>query len=174
MQRRPVILALLAAAALLGAATALAAPKTGAIGSPITVPSSSTPAMTATLTRPIVGARPIGLTTDLTYTMQCGYPGPGPIVFTLPTAMRVPQTMSRSYVLVNGKPAVSVAVSGHQVSVGLAPAPQVMCDTLAIGTLTIAFNPGANLGNPSAPGTYSVRATRGQTAFEAKVHVKRR
>ncbi len=111
------------------------------------------------------GTRPVTLTLKLGYEMQCGYPGPGPVVITFPAAWRLPATLGATPVLVNGKAAVSASVSGHRVTVGLAPRPQIMCDVIGPGTLTIQFTRGANLGSPLAAGTSVVTAQRASESF---------
>jgi hypothetical protein len=104
--------------------------------------------------------------------MQCGYPGPGPVVVRLPAAAHVPPTIPRAAVLVDGRPATGVQVGGRTVGVGLPPRPQVMCDVIGPGKLTIEFTPAAGLGNPARPGTYSITARRGTSAFSARFTIR--
>ena len=104
------------------------------------------------------------LTLKLGYEMQCGYPGPGPVVVTFPAAWRLPAKFGATPVLVNGKAAVSASISGHRVTVGLAPEPKIMCDVIGPGTLTIQFTRGDNIGNPLKAGTSVVAAeVKGQS-----------
>jgi hypothetical protein len=117
------------------------------------------------------GVRPAALTLRLSYEMQCGYPGPGPVVVRFPTAEHVPASIPRPAVLVNGKPTSAVNVAGHVVSVALPPRPQVMCDSIGPGTLTLAFTRGAGLGNPARRGTYTVTAIRQASAFAARLAI---
>jgi hypothetical protein len=110
------------------------------------------------------GTRPVTLTLKLGYEMQCGYPGPGPVVVTFPATWRLPAKLGATPVLVNGKAAVSASVSGHTVKVGLAPPPQIMCDEIGPGMLTIQFTRGDNIGSPLKAGTSVVTAqVKGQT-----------
>jgi hypothetical protein len=111
------------------------------------------------------GTRPVTLTLKLGYEMQCGYPGPGPVVVTFPATWRLPAKLGTTPVLVNGKAAVSASVSGHRVTVGLAPPPQIMCDVIGPGTLTVQFTRGANLGDPLKAGTSVVTAQSKGAAF---------
>jgi hypothetical protein len=104
------------------------------------------------------GTRPVTLTLKLGYEMQCGYPGPGPVVVTFPATWRLPAKLGATPVLVNGKAAVSASVSGHTVKVGLAPPPQIMCDEIGPGMLTIQFTRGDNIGSPLKAGTSVVSA----------------
>jgi len=118
------------------------------------------------------GARPVALTLRLGYEMQCGYPGPGPVVVQLPAAEMVPARIARTAVLVNGKSAPGVQVTGRAVMVALPPRPQVMCDVIGPGTLTVVFTRAAGLGNPSRAGNYTVTATRGTTPVRARFTVQ--
>jgi hypothetical protein len=119
------------------------------------------------------GARPAALTLRLSYEMQCSYPGPGPVVVRFPAAERVPARIAASAVLVNGKTAPSVGVAGRTVSVALPPRPQIMCDVIGPGTLTIAFTRAAGLGNPARAGSYVVTATRQGTSLAARLAIGR-
>jgi len=123
---------------------------------------------TASLSSARVGARPVALTIELDYDMQCGYPGPGPVVIELPATEHVPAALTRSQVLLDGHPAVSVAISGHRVEVGLASQPRIICDEIGPGRLTILFSSAAGLGNPSRPGSYTIAVTRATTALSAR------
>lgn len=113
------------------------------------------------------GTHPVVLSLTLQYEMQCGYPGPGPVVVTLPRGEAVPATLAPSAVLVDGHHAPSISVSGRAVSIGLAPEPQIMCDVIGPGRLVIDFTRGAGLGNPARKGSYTVLATRGSASFSA-------
>jgi hypothetical protein len=55
-------------------------------------------------------------------------------------------------VLVDGKAAVSVSLSGHTAKVGLAPPSRIMCDIIGPGTLTIQFARGGDIGSPPRAG----------------------
>ena len=111
-----------------------------------------------TISSRAAGTRPVTLTLKLGYEMQCGYPGPGPVVITFPASWRLPAKLGNAPALVNGKPALSVALSGHTVKVGLTPPPQIMCDAIGPGTLTIQFTRGDNIGSPLRAGTSVVTA----------------
>ncbi len=109
------------------------------------------------------GARPVPIALTLHYEMQCGYPGPGPVLVDFPAQVRLPARLARAAVLVDGKPALSVArVGASRVVIGLAPRPRIMCDVIGPGRLTIAFGLAANLGAPASPGTYRIVVRRAQ------------
>lgn len=127
-------------------------------------------AASVTLSSHRAGTDPVTLTLQLEYEMQCGYPGPGPVVVALPPAERL-GAITRGAVLVDGQPARSVATVGHTVTVGLKPPPQVMCDVIGPGRLTLVFLPAARLGNPTRPGSYALEATHGASSFSASFAV---
>ena len=133
-----------------------------------TAPGSATAAPTSLR----AGARPVALGLVLSYEMQCGYPGPGPVTVRFPAREHVPPAIPASSVLVAGKPAPGVSVSGRTVTVTLAPPPPVMCDVIGPGRLTIEFTRAAGLGNPAQPGTYRIAATRGTASFSAPFTIR--
>jgi hypothetical protein len=137
-------------------------------------PAAAQPPQTASvsLSSARAGARPVAVTLVLGYDMQCGYPGPGPVLVAFPTAMQVPAQLPASAVLVDGHAAPGVLVSGRRVTVNLAPPPQIMCDVIGPGKLTLAFTRAAGIGNPRRPGTYTVAARRAATAFSAAFAVR--
>jgi hypothetical protein len=155
MRPRPVAARLRTSALAVVAAGALAASANAGLGQ-----SSS-----GTISSHLAGARPVTLTLKLGYEMQCGYPGPGPVVVTFPKAWRLPATLGATPVLVDGKAAVSASLSGHTVRIGLAPAPRIMCDVIGPGMLTIQFTRAADLGNPAVAGTTDVTAERANESF---------
>ena len=97
----------------------------------------------------------------------------GPVVVVLPAAMLVPATIPRTAVLVRGRPAPSVHVSGHVITIGLPRPPLVICQSIGLGTLTVAFTRAAQIGNPMAPGAYAVRARVGGRTFTAALTIAR-
>lgn len=119
-----------------------------------------------------VGARPVVVKLTLRYLMQCGYPGPDPIVITFPQRERVPATIAAAHVLVDGKPAPAVKVSGRVVTVSLPPPPQVMCDVIGRGAVKVAFTRAARLGNPTKVGKYAITAEHRKTLFRAPFRIK--
>jgi hypothetical protein len=154
--------ALFAAAAVLTcvlAASAWAAPAAG-------------PATTA-LSSSKAGAKHVTLTISLTTELQCGrLMGSRTLAVTLPAKVKVPATVAPAAVTVGGKAASSVSVAGRAVTISLAPPRGMMCDSITTGLAKIVFLPAAGLGNPRAPGTYTVRVAHGNDAFAAplKIH----
>ena len=104
--------------------------------------------------------------------MQCGYPGPGPVLIDLPSQERVPRVLTPSQVLVDGHPARNVGIFGHRVSVGLAPLPRIICMVIGMGRLTILFTRAAGLGNPLRAGSYTITATRASSEFSARFTIR--
>lgn len=129
------------------------------------------PATTATLSSHRPGAKPVALTVTVHYEMICGQPGPGTAIVTLPTAVRVPSSIASSAVLVNGKPAPAVGVSGHDVSVALPRRKGITCDSIGPGALTLTLTKSAGLGNPASTGTYTIRVKHKTQSFRASVDI---
>ena len=105
--------------------------------------------------------------------MQCGRPGPGPVVVSLPAAERVPRTIARRDVSLGGKPPLHASISGHVIVLTLPPERGIICDVIGPGKLTVAFAPAAGLGNPPAAGTYAIAVRVGARAFVAHLAVSR-
>ena len=106
------------------------------------------------------GVRPVALKVKFGSQLQCGHVVGPPLAITLPSAERMPRTVSPNAVLVNGKPSASVTLSGHLLTIRTAR-PQVLCDVIGPGTVAIALTRTANLGNPAHAGTYRVSVRRG-------------
>jgi len=126
---------------------------------------------TVTASTRSAGAKNVTVTLILRYEMQCGSPGAGPVVVTLPAAEQVPASLPRRSVLVAGKPG-AVSLAGHRVSVALPKPPQILCDVLGPGTLPIVFTRAAGLGNPAQPGTYTFTAVRAKQRFSARLTIR--
>ena len=154
-----------------GVGCALAAALSAAAASAATPPVAANGATTATLSSTKAGAKPVALTLTVHYEMVCGRPGRGTAIVTLPEAAAVPASIARSAVLVDGEPAPSVSVSGHDVSIAMPLTHGVTCMSIGPGTLTLTLTRAARMGNPKSPGTYTVRIRRGTRSFQARVHI---
>jgi hypothetical protein len=148
----------------LGVAAALAASSSAA----------GTGSATVDLSSHRAGARPVALTLRLHYQMQCGWPGPGPLTIHFPTQMTVPPAIAPAAILINGNTAGRIGGGGHRIALDLPPRPQILCDAIAPGTLTVRFTGAARLGNPTTPGTYRLHATKAALAFAATLRIRRR
>jgi hypothetical protein len=138
--------------------------------SPITIRPIGT--ATASAAPAKAGARPAQLTVTLRLELQCGRPGSLPIIVVLPAAERVPATLSRNDVRVNGVSPVSVSLSHHVVGVMLPRTSGVVtCNSMAPGTLTVVFLRTAGFGNPVSPGRYRVSIRSGVTSAVAQLLV---
>jgi hypothetical protein len=120
------------------------------------------------------GARPVLITLETRYEMQCGWPGPGALVVRFPPNMALPATFAARSVIVNGKPTAPAFTDGtpRVISVGLPKRPQIMCDAIGPGTLTVTFTRGARVGLPRNAGSYVVRASRGADRFAGGFSVR--
>lgn len=126
------------------------------------------PTLSVTLSTPHAGSRPVVATLRAHYEMQCGWPGPGSLAIRFPAGM-LPARVPAASVLVNGARATAVNSSSarRQLAVALPPRPQVMCDSIGPGTLTVVFTRASRLGNPKAAGSYVIRATHAAERFIA-------
>jgi hypothetical protein len=127
---------------------------------------------TAAATPATAGAR-TALTLTMHYEMQCGKPGPGPVVVTLPAAEHVPHAITRARVLVDAKAPRAVSVSGHVVTIALVPPHGITCMEIGPGTVTVSFTHAAGLGNPAAAGSYRVGIRVGTRTFAPRFAVRK-
>ena len=112
------------------------------------------------------GALDVRLTLTLRYPMQCGYPGAGPLVVTLPAAEVVPTAAPQGSVLLDGKP-TAATVAGSRVTVMIAPHQGPICDVIGPGAVRLTIQPRAGFGNPAKPGKYRVTVTHARHAASA-------
>lgn len=134
---------------------------------PVPMPRPLTGSAGVALSSPRAGARPVVLRLTLSYEMQCGYPGRGPLVVALPPRARLPAALGAGQVLVDGRRPATLRVSGDVLTVGLQPPPQVMCDVIGPGRLVLELARSADLGNPRRAGVYTIRASVGSSSFTA-------
>lgn len=113
-------------------------------------------------------ARNVRVALTFHYDMQCGYPGPDPLVLRLPGTL--PAVVARTAVLLDGKPVPAVHPDRHIVKLEMPPRPVVMCQSIGPGTLTIVFTRAAHVTNPGA-GHYRLVATKGALRFSAPVTI---
>ena len=128
--------------------------------------------LTVALSSSRAGAAPVAITLQFGYEMQCGYPGPGPVLVRFPPAERLPKAIPTGSVRVDGSSQPAARQTGSTVSITLPPAPAIMCDVIGPGRLTIAFSRAAGLGNPARAGAYPVSATRQATPFSARFVIR--
>jgi hypothetical protein len=131
------------------------------------------PAISIAVSPAHAGARPVVLTLRLRYEMQCGWPGKGSLEIHFPAGM-LPAKLAAGSVLVNGK-GTSVARSRaatDEIALALPPRPQIMCDSIGPGTLTVLFTRAARIGNPKAAGSYLLRATHAADRFTGKLSIR--
>jgi len=121
--------------------------------------------ITVTASSHVVAAKNVKLTVVLRYEMQCGYPGEAPVRLTLPGRL------AQAAALVDGKPARATRSAGV-LTVDMPPKPEIMCDVIGPGRLTITVPPRAGLANPAKAGAYTVTARKGRQAFAARFAVR--
>jgi hypothetical protein len=149
MERVVIALVLAFGVALLVSATASPSPSVGGL------PIVGARGATAALSDPAHGARPVALTLRLRAELQCGRFNSTSITVSLPTAMRVPASVSKSAVTVAGKAPASIGTSGTSVLIHPAPPkPGVTCDVIGPGVVVLKFTRLADLGNPMRAGSY--------------------
>src|SRR5262249_48307155 len=142
----------------------------------ITAPAAATPPIedvkdsaTVVASPAAASARPVALALRLHYEMLCAQPGKGPAVVSFPRALRLPAAIPAAAVLVDGKAASSLKADGKVLTIGLAPMPGVICQSLVPGILKIVFTRSARIGNPSRAGVYAVRARVNEHVFLARL-----
>lgn len=118
-----------------------------------------------------VAATPVAITLKLRYEMQCGWPGPGPLVVTFPTAERLPGKIAPGVVQLNGRPAKANR-SGHAVAVAVPPRGEVTCMVIGPGTATIEFKLAAGIGNPRTRGVYPISVQRGKLVLRTSFRIR--
>ena len=145
-----------------------AAPPAGAVSSP---PIVSVPSMTIAASSHAAHAHRVRLAVTLRYRMQCGNPGPGPLVVTFPSAMKLPKQFVSGSVKLAGK-AVAASTKAQKVTVTVPPPQDVLCGTLGPGSVTLLFTREAKLTNPARAGSYRFKATHTNHTFRARLAIK--
>ena len=107
----------------------------------------------------------------LQYVMRCANPGPGPLVVGFPAAMKLPKHFAPGAVKLAGRP-VAAEVSGHQLTVTVAPHKGILCDMMGVASVTLSFARSAKLANPAQAGSYRFKATHRERAFTAWLSIK--
>jgi hypothetical protein len=115
-------------------------------------------------------AKPVALTYKLSYEMQCGSPGKGPLTLTFPSQVAVPRVTAAD-VLLNGKAAPAVRRNGSTLVVLFPQPPAIMCDVIGMGRLTVTITKAAGLANPKSPGTYAFPVTSDRISATPKLRV---
>jgi hypothetical protein len=116
-------------------------------------------------------ARNVGITISTRTALHCGRPL-GTIAVTLPAAARVPQSIPPVDVRVNGKPAGAAATDGKTITVAAARPSGVMCDSIAIGAMTVAISGRAGVGSPPKPDRYTYTVTRSGRRWTTTIRIR--
>jgi len=142
------------------------------LAAPAALGADPTNSSTATLSNGAASAQAVTMTISLHTDLQCGRLTGGPLVVTLPRAIRVPSAIDAASVLIGTRASRSVAVAGRVVTIAM-PLPRgVMCDSIKPGVVKITFTRAAGLGSPKSPGTYTVKLRHGSETFAValKIH----
>jgi len=127
---------------------------------------------TAQVSTSTAGAKHVRLIVSFRTELRCGrLMGSRTLVLGLPAKARVGATVPATAVTVGGTAASNVSVSGHTVTIALAPPRGAMCDSVRVGVAKIVVAGAAGIGNPGTPGTYSVRVAHGSETFAAPLTI---
>jgi hypothetical protein len=110
---------------------------------------------TATLANDGAGAATGTATIHLRAELQCGRLSSRVVTVHLPGAMKVPDTIAASAVLVGGKPAASVKTTGSTAVITMPIPKGVTCMVLGPGSVAVTFTTRAHLHNPASAGSYA-------------------
>lgn len=144
----------------------VAVPLGAASGTPVDIQSMRVAASPHT-----PGAHRVRLAIAFTYSMQCGYPGAGPVVVTFPSAMKLPKRFAAGSVRLNTK-AIAAKIKGRKVTMTVPPHRGVLCGTIGPGLLTLTFTHAAKISNPSRAGAYRFAAAHAKHTFSAKLVIE--
>jgi hypothetical protein len=126
----------------------------------------------AQLSTSVAGAKHVTLTVSFRTELRCGMlMGSRTVVLGLPAKAHVNGTVPAAAVKVGGRAASKVGVSGHTVTITLAPPRGMMCDSLRVGVLRIVIDGTAGIGNPASPGLYYVKVTHGVETLGAAFRI---
>jgi hypothetical protein len=112
------------------------------------------------------GARAV-VRLSVRHTFFCGRPRPATVSVRFPDAEHVPSSIPAAAVHLSAGRMKAVHVSGKTVAVSVQPPPAkgITCMSIVLGTLKVAFDEAARLGNPSKVGTYAVTVTDGRSHY---------
>jgi hypothetical protein len=139
---------------------------------PATVAAAAGDAATAALSTNKPGARHVTLTASLRTDLRCGrLIGTAPLTLVLPAKAHIPASVPTFAVLVGGRPAGKVVVTGHSLAISPPPPRGMLCDSIRRGTAKLVLLPAAGLRNPAAAGTYTFRLRHGGDTFALPLHI---
>jgi hypothetical protein len=142
----------------------------GLLAAPATAGGAAT--LTAAVSDDRAGAAPVALTLALRTELRCGRLTGISLAIKLPAEAHVPATVPASAVLVGGRSAARVRVSGTSLAVA-PPLPRgVICNSITMGVAKIVVTAAAGLGNPATPGTYRVALVRGTQTAAAPLTIR--
>jgi len=180
MNRLAGLLALLVAGLAIGDAWGAAPPIVTGSSVPMTTAADATSTPTPVspetgaslvLSNSRAGVRPVALTLELRYEMQCGNPGTGSLLVDLPSQMQVPSRFPSGSARLDGKSVALTFAARSELRIPLPPRPGILCDLIGPGTLTLVVTKQAGIGNPTAAGTYPVVARPASHTFRTTMRI---
>ena len=117
------------------------------------------------------GARPVALVVSLHTELQCGKLRGGGLALTFPAAVRLPAQIPASAIAVDGVQPRSVKLAQRTLSITMPLPAGVMCYAIAPGTVKILVSRGAQIGNPTAAGTYNLAVHYRTETLQAKLKI---
>jgi hypothetical protein len=117
------------------------------------------------------GARPVALAVSLHTELQCGKLRGGLLALTFPAAVKLPPAIAVSTVTVDGVHPRSVKLAQRTLSITMPLPTGVMCYSIAPGTVKILVSRGAQLGNPTTAGAYTLSVHYRVETLQAKLTI---
>jgi hypothetical protein len=147
----------------------LAASNAGASsGAPVRTPGP----LSVTLSNARAGARPVAVKLTIRAELQCGRLVGGTVAVRLPAAARLPRSISRTAVLVGGRPSAGVAVAGRTLTISVAQPAGVICTVIAPGRALVTLTRAAGFGNPPHAGRYLFSVERRGVVLKTHVTIR--
>lgn len=105
---------------------------------------------------------PVTLTVTVRLPLVCGHLR-GPLSISMTTGITLPASIRSAAVLINGRSAARVTVSGRNVTVSPAAQSGVTCQSIALGQVTVVFTPQTGISSSRSAGTHAVVVHRGSS-----------
>jgi hypothetical protein len=117
------------------------------------------------------GAHPVAVAVSLHTEMQCGKLRGGALALKFPAEMRLPTTIAASSVAVDGVQPRTVKLANRTLTITMPFPKGVTCMVIGPGTAKIVVSRGAQIGNPTAAGTYNLGVHYRTETSQAKLKI---